>query len=241
MRGFLSFLFDTLVPPLCAHCGSEMWDRPTPEGLVIPAGFPPAFLPFLESGPPALCRDCWLGLEVSTGAPAPAGFRIITPFLTNEVLLSLVRFLKFEGGASAAVPLSWWMAWALRRWDDLSGVEPLLVPVPLHVRRVRGRGYNQAALLARGIAGHLDLRCEEGSVKRLRHTRSQARLADSERDRNVRGAFRLLRAPLIRGRHIILVDDLVTSGSTARSCIASILPAGPARVTVCAVGRRKVI
>lgn len=246
VRGFFSFMIDMLVPPLCVHCGSEIPAETSLMGASIPEGLSPAIFSFLDREPVMLCRDCLLGLDtapnpcpLSTGAGAPNTIHLVTPFFTNEVLLSVVRFLKFEGGVPAADPLSWWMAWALERCVGPSGGSTLLIPVPLHRRRRRGRGYNQAALLSRRVAGRLGLPCDDRILVRCRHTKSQTRLAEAERDRNVRGAFRIATELSIHGRHVILVDDLVTSGSTVRSCIDAIIPAGPARVTVLAGGRRK--
>jgi ComF family protein len=248
VRGFFPFLVDMLVPPLCVHCGAEIGNETSPECASVPEGLSPAIFSFLAPGPVTLCLDCWLGLEparhpslLSTGAGAHTTIRLVTPFFTNEVLLSVVRFLKFEGGIPAADPLSWWMAYALDRLGCPPAARALVIPVPLHRRRRRRRGYNQAAILARSIATRLELPCDERTLVRRRHTRSQARLAEGERDENVRDAFGLREMRTIRGRHIVLVDDLVTSGSTARSSVTSMLRAAPASITVLAAGRRKAV
>ena len=248
VRGFLSFLFDILAPPLCLHCGSDILEEPSLAGVSVPHGWSSEIFSFFDQGQRVLCPDCLMRLEpasnpcpLAVGVPARETSRLITPFFTNEILLSVVRFLKFEGGVPASNPLSWWMASAFRRCGDLPEAPKLIVPVPLHGRRRRRRGYNQAALLAVRVSERLDLPYEDRILVRCRHTRSQARLGEAERDRNVLGAFQIKEKDCIRGRHIILVDDLVTSGGTVRSCIESILPASPAGVTVLAAGRRKMI
>jgi ComF family protein len=248
VRGFISFLLDMLAPPICVHCGSEIREEPSLEGVSVPAGWTGEVLTFFDHDHGILCLDCWLRLEPARNPSLPAGPSpgggspgLITPFYTNDVLLSLVRFLKFEDGVTAVDPLSWWMAYALRRCCNLSGDPAIVVPVPLHPRRRRRRGYDQAALLAGRVADHLELPIDDRILMRFRPTKSQARLGEEARDRNVRNAFRLAGGGTVRGRHIILVDDLVTSGGTARSCIGCLLPAGPARVTVLAAGRRKIL
>lgn len=247
VRGFLSFLFDMLAPRLCLHCGSEILERPSLEGVSVPPGWPSEIVSFFDQDHRVLCLDCWFKLEparnpsaLAVGAPEREAPRLVTPFFTNEVLLSVVRFLKFEGGVPAADPLSWWMACALRRCGGLSGAPMLIVPVPLHRWRRRRRGYNQAALLAGKVAEILGLPFDDRTLMRCRHTRSQARLGEAARERNVRDAFRLEDESRVQGRHIVLVDDLVTGGSTVRACIGSILPGDPAGMTVLAAGRRKV-
>jgi len=236
-----------LAPRLCINCGSEILEGPSLEGVSVPPGWPSEILPFFDRDHSVLCLDCWLRLEpahtpslLAVGVPERGDPRLVTPFFTNEVLLAVVRFIKFEGGVPAADPISWWMACALRRYGDLSGAPALIVPVPLHRRRRRRRGYNQAALLAEKVAEILGLPFGDQTVIRCRHTRSQARLGEAARDRNVRYAFRLDDESRVRGRHVVLVDDLVTSGSTVRACIKSILPGDPAGMTVLAAGRRKI-
>ena len=255
MRGFLSFLLDSLVPVSCVACGRGIdgsGDPPPAEG-VSAAGpaFDPGGLvhePFAGIRMPArvLCPACWRSLErsgadallpVRDGAPAP----LVSPFYTNDHLLALVRFLKFSGGRSAAPPLAWWMADALRRSLDriggLSAAEALLAPVPLHPRRLRERGYNQALLLARCVSRELGLPVEEGALVRERDTKSQSKLGEDERAGNVRGAFALIRPDRVEGRGVVLVDDLVTSGGTARECLTALLGAAPAWTAVLAAGR----
>lgn len=246
VRGFLSFLLDMLAPPICVHCGSELPELPTLDGVSVPSVRPAAILSRADGGTPLLCTDCVLRLEWSgdTRLPGAASVEqdgpvLITPFFTNDVLLSLVRFLKFEGGVPAAGPLSRCMALALRR--HLPRAPVLVMPVPLHDRRRRRRGYNQAALLAERVAVLLGLSYDDRILIRRRHTRSQARLGDDARDRNVRNAFGLVGEERLRGRQVLLVDDLVTSGGTLRSCVETLLRADPSGVTAVAVGRRKAL
>ncbi len=112
----------------------------------------------------------------------------------------------------------------------------LLVPVPLHPSRLRERGYNQAALLARGLARRWAVPLDLDALVRTRATRAQQELGAGERHANVRGAFRALPAA-VRGRRILLVDDVFTTGSTAAACSEALLAAGAARVSVWALAR----
>jgi len=248
VRGFLSFCLDMLAPPLCVHCGSEVREDPSLEGMSIPARWFPEILSFVDTGSRLLCLDCWLRLEPADSMHPPAdvarheagGPMLVTPFFTNDVLLSLVRFLKFEGGIPAADPLSWWMASALKHRLPRR-IPAVVTPVPLHGRRRRRRGYNQAALLAERVADRLGLPFEERILARRRHTKSQARLREEERERNVRNAFVLVGDCAVRGRLVVLVDDLVTSGGTIRSCLDTLRAGDPAGVAVLAAGRRKTL
>jgi len=117
----------------------------------------------------------------------------------------------------------------------------VLVPVPLHPRRERARGYNQAALLAYGVAGHLGLEVEEGFLARVRHTQSQSTLSAGERGDNVRGAFALRPGGARDPVRIVLVDDLVTTGETVSACAHALTEARPVSLAVLAAGRRRAI
>jgi ComF family protein len=214
----------------------------------VPAGWPEWTLSFFRTVRcgQVLCRDCWLRLEPALTCSGLEKERtgterimLVSPFFTNEVLLSLVRFFKFGGGFPVAEPLSWWMARALRHRCSVPSAERVIVPVPLHPSRERGRGYNQAALLARCVAGALGHHCCDRALIRLRRTRSQARLGGEARSHNVRNAFVLAPTFSVAGKEVVLVDDLVTSGQTVHWCAEALLADAPNRVVVLSAGRKK--
>jgi competence protein ComFC len=197
-----------------------------------------------------LCPACWSRLEPARGegilARPIAGAEnvpVVSPFHTNDELLELVRFLKFSGGRTAVPALGWWMAAALG--DYLAGprgpdtAAPVLVPVPLHPQREKSRGYNQAALLAHEVAGRLGLDVDSGILGRTRNTKSQSTLDRGKRAENVNGAFGLGRGEPAGGRNVILIDDLVTTGETARACVAALESASPRSIAVLAAGRAR--
>lgn len=249
MRGFCSFLLDMLIRPRCAICSAPTGPVPGREGVSIPSGWPPETVAFLEACPPGpggsgpgaevLCASCWISLSPLPGRVRPpvAGEAapVAAPFLITAPLLSLVRFLKFEGGRRAAWPLSWWMARALERTLP-PGAEAALVPVPLHGARLAVRGYNQAALLAGGVSALTGIPVLHGRIRRGRRTRPQSKLDAAAREANVRGAFFLRRGDGLEGRTTVIVDDLVTTGATASACAGALVGAGPAAIVVLAAG-----
>jgi ComF family protein len=110
----------------------------------------------------------------------------------------------------------------------------VLVPVPLHPRRQRARGYNQSLLLAREVSQRLDLPLAAGAVVRRRDTPPQARAAEADaRRRNVAGAFDG-RPGAVAGRRVLLVDDVTTTGATLDACARALLAQGVAS-SVCAL------
>lgn len=120
----------------------------------------------------------------------------------------------------------------------LPGAPPdLLLPVPLHRRRERERGYNQALLLSRRLERAWGVPVAAGVLVRRGITAPQADLDAPARRRNVRGAFAVTNPEAIFGRHVVLVDDVLTTGATAGECARCLLRAGASTVGVLTVAR----
>ena len=142
---------------------------------------------------------------------------------------AIVHALKYDGWFAVAPAMARRMA-QLRFPEDVERERAALVPVPLARARLRERGYNQSAELARALAARWRVPVRENLLSRPRTTKSQTRLTPGERQRNVSGAFRASadRASL-RGLHLVLVDDVVTTCATLNACAAA-LHAGGARI-----------
>jgi ComF family protein len=149
-------------------------------------------------------------------------------------LAAALRRFKYKGRSDLARPLGGLLRRAVR--DARLGAVPLhdvdlVVPVPLHPRKLRRRGYNQVALLAAPVADELRVPLAARALVRARDTAAQASLDRAARARNIDGAFRVRSAVAVRGRHLVLVDDVRTTGATTAACRAALLGAGAARVT----------
>jgi len=113
----------------------------------------------------------------------------------------------------------------------------MVVPVPLHPRRLRQRGFNQSAVLARHLARAMTAEVALNAVARIRDTPSQVGLRSKERDANVALAFAVSHATRVRGRTILVVDDVWTSGATARAVALALRNAGAEAVDVLTIAR----
>jgi competence protein ComFC len=114
-----------------------------------------------------------------------------------------------------------------RQWPD----KPLVVPVPIHGRRQRERGFNQAELLARVICERTGWELRADLLTRTRYTPPQAKLDRAQRQKNLADAFVLRQLDAILGRHVILVDDVLTTGATLTTCAAGLQTGKPASVS----------
>jgi ComF family protein len=115
--------------------------------------------------------------------------------------------------------------------------DALLVPVPLHLTRLRERGFNQAVLLARRLGRARGLAVASRALVRLRATHAQPGLGAAARRTNLAGAFALRAGTVVARRAVVLVDDVLTTGATADACASVLLAAGARRVDIYTVGR----
>lgn len=177
-----------------------------------------------------LCADC-RGLAASHFDWARARGRF------EGTLRTAIHRLKYDGRKSVAVPLGAWM-----RGGEKHGLRPphapdLVMPVPLHPTRLLHRGFNQSLLLARAYIGGRDWHLDPRGLKRTRNTRPQVTLPASERERNVRGAFAVTDPDRVRGKRVLLVDDVLTTMHTVIECSRVLKEAGAMEVYVVAVAR----
>ena len=143
--------------------------------------------------------------------------------------MKAIHQFKYEEKSYLANSLGPLLASFAKRWlkemDDC-----LVMPVPLHPKRLRERGFNQSLLLARYIADLSGTELDFLSLKRIRYTRPQTGLKSDERRKNVRRAFGLNDRHTVKGRNIILVDDVATTGNTLNECARVLKRSGAEKV-----------
>jgi ComF family protein len=182
------------------------------------------------------CRFCELLLPFVRAARSAC-------WVPHEVGSAVVRALKYHGWTAAAEGMAARMA-RLGWPPDVIAERAALIPVPLAPVRERERGFNQAAVLADALARHWRIPVWRDVLVRSRATRTQTRLTPGERSANVREAFAVPGgAPgateRVRGLHLVLVDDVLTTGATLNACAAALFDAGARTISFVTFGRAR--
>ncbi len=190
-----------------------------------------------------VCRRCWLPILAERPSvqmlplSQESALKVASGTLYTGQLKRLVYRLKYDDDRSIAFDLALLLqrAWSLLG-EELDGRAFVLVPVPLHRKRQRVRGFNQAELLTRRLAKTLGLRADSRALLRIRETSAQPGLGKAERLSNLQGAFRGDRRR-VDNLTVVLVDDVCTSGATLAEAARAILSAGARDVLALTVAR----
>jgi ComF family protein len=225
---------DLLFPPHCPGCGGCR--EPDVDGALCPA-----CRRDLPSPGEPLCPGCGIAAAADTASfcrscrdrYAMDAVLFAAPYAGTAK--ELVHRFKYRADFAAGRFLARLLATRIE--TALPGGVDLLVPVPLHRWRLVGRGFNQAALLARDIARQLGLPVAVTALRRAGNTRTLAGLHPEERSRELRGVFTVRRPEIVAGRRILLVDDVLTTGATAEGCCRALKDDGAAWVGVAVASR----
>lgn len=215
-------LADILFPRHCIHCGE-----------------------LLLGDEQHLCTHCWMHLSYTHNA-AVIDNDIEQHFLTHHEVVAamsllhfrtdcatrdIVHHIKYKGARRLGIIMGRLMGEEIAACGRFDGVG-LILPVPLHRIREQQRGYNQSELLCRGIATRWPRPVITGNLIRTVNTESQTHMTFTERSENVKGVFDVRDPDRLKGQHILLVDDVVTTGSTTAACCDALIKAGVAHVSI---------
>ncbi|MDB4987334.1 MAG: phosphoribosyltransferase domain protein [Myxococcaceae bacterium] len=206
LQQVLAGLFDLLSPPACAACTAPLDERSQ--------GFCEACRPLVERAEP------------------DKSARDLDGCIYGGPLRDALHRFKYEGASELAKPLASWLAQPVH---SLLGRVDLVAVVPLHPRRLRARGYNQSALLARPVARWLDVPFAPGLLRRARDTPPQVGLRWRERQAQLAGAFAVTRN--VVGRAVLVVDDVRTTGATFDEARRALCQAEASEVFTLALAR----
>lgn len=225
-----------VFPRVCAACETLLDD--SDRGLVCGRCW--ARLPRLRApqcvrcGHPRTARGACVGCELLP--PYVRGARSLcwVPDPISSAILSALKYHGWPGVAAGMAERMARIAWP----EDVVMERAALIPVPLAPVKQRARGYNQAERLAEAMATHWKVPVWTDALVRTRATPSQTRLTPGERLANVHGAF-AIGVREVRGRHLVLVDDVFTTGATLNACAATLFAAGARTLSYLTFGRAR--
>lgn len=237
VKQLLRVLLDVILPPVCHICHSFIPNASTLHICPICRDR----LPLVLS---PLCTVCGIPF-IGTGGDHRCGACLTNPphfdsarahFLYEGAIRDLIHSFKYNQKTHLRSPL------ALLTLEGVGGFladhQPhLIVPVPLHRSRLRQRGFNQAVLLGRVLSRRLSIPMLTDALTRTRPTEPQIQLSAAERRLNVKGAFTVTKPDSVAGKRILLLDDVMTTGSTMDECARELKKAGADMVTAVTIAR----
>jgi ComF family protein len=233
---FIRKILDTLLPPNCLACDTAVED----DGQFCLPCF--RLASFVTS---PLCRHCGVPLP-HAGAAGPQGqcaaCEAAPPVFTqaraalryDETAQKLILPFKYADRPEAARGIARLM---LRPGTAMLDKADVMLPVPLHPSRLRARRYNQAGLLAQELNGLSGVACVPDGLIRARATAPLARMGLAQRQSEMENAIELREGTDVSGKYVLLIDDVMTSGTTANACAQALLAAGAGRVDVLTAAR----
>ncbi len=240
----LEWLVDWLYPPRCRACGGDIAGRDSEYfcgscwaaiRLVLHPLCPVCGRPFLDAaGEDHTCGACLSRPPRFVSACAWACYP--RDDTVEHPLRQVVQRFKYGRKVSLGKPLGRLMARGCQEFLSQCGAD-LIVPVPLHPKRLRWRGFNQSLLLARQVSRAYGLPVDPFTLVRAKETVAQTQLSEEERRKNVREAFALRAGGALKQKTILLIDDVYTSGATLNECSRVLIRGGVRKVHVLTLAR----
>jgi competence protein ComFC len=231
----ISGLKDIIYPKTCLICKQNLAANCPDEFVCIKCWAA------IKKNTPPFCRRCGRTLDKESLAKTycsaclktPLYFdRAFAPCIYEGAIKDLIREFKYRKTDYLADTLSKLMVDFIREYDlPISSID-VIIPVPLHPARLREREFNQAELLTKNIASAFALMVSADNLVRLRHTRTQTELESSKRLENVKDSFSVKSPDRVKGKNILLVDDVMTTGATSSEASRALKNAGANKVFV---------
>jgi ComF family protein len=238
MKNIIKGLADIVFPPgcifcgafmdehtnrsFCPHCFSQIHFVQSPQCTCCGVPFPD------RDGEDHLCGECIMSEQFFSVARSLGKY--------NRVLLEAIHLFKYQGKVTLGKALGRLMTEHEYRNVTIRDYS-IIIPVPLHKQRLKERGFNQSLILARELSTYFSIPLDFSLLKRTVHRKPQTMLKKKERLANVKGAFEVKSAANIKGKKILLVDDVYTTGSTVKECSRMLLRHEAAEVAVLTLAR----
>jgi ComF family protein len=231
LKPVLNHLLDIIYPPRCISCGDNVHENGSicakcwsdinfitnPQCNIC--GFPFDF----EVSADALCSGC-----IKT---KPSFSKARAVFIYDDASYNMIKSLKYHDKTENCAAYARWMS---RVGSEMINDTDIIIPVPIHFSKLILRKYNQAALLAHGLAKTSNKKILSNAIIRKKNTKSQAEFSYKERFNNIKGAFKINSEYLdaLKNKNRLLIDDVITTGATVEECTKMLLRAKVAKVEV---------
>jgi len=225
-KKYLSGLSALVFPSLCKGCGSSLGTKQKALCRVCESGLPRTYFEKVPKNPVEQVFWGRTRLEFATS---------IFFYRKGELLQTLIHQLKYKGSKNNGTYLGS-LAGKVIAKESLPQEFDLLLPVPLHYQKQKIRGYNQSEIICEGINEVTQIPIDKASVIRTIHSDSQTRRSRYERWENVEGIFKVIHPHRIENKHLLLVDDVVTTGSTIEALYMALKKVPNVRVSVLSIG-----
>lgn len=160
-----------------------------------------------------------------------ANFTSLFYFEKNTPVQEILHNLKYRNHRHLGKTIAEWHAPIITQNENFNKID-IVIPMPLHRKRLRERGYNQVALYAKTIAAKLDATYNESILLKTKHLKSQVFLSKKERFQNILESLEVQNDNLLKGKHILIVDDLITTGATIQACVSCLQSTSVASISI---------
>jgi len=218
---FVDFI-DLMFPNLCVVCGNNLQKNEHQLCLSCLVDIPRTNYHLIEENP--IEKRFWGKVPVCR---ATSYFF----FQKGSSFQKLLHLLKYKGNKEIGELMGKYAAIDLIDAPDFASVD-LIIPVPLHPQKYKSRGYNQSEWIGKGISLILNKPQDTSTLQRVRENPSQTRKSVYERFENTEGIFKLSDSTILAGKHVLLVDDVLTTGSTLEACILALLETEGIKISV---------
>ncbi len=216
---FANNLLDFILPRFCCSCKTK-----------------------LSANQDTMCGNCLSKIQRSTSSRLQREFerkflnnKIISEFYSpfvfekDKELQHAIHSLKYDKKFPVGIFLGKLLATEVKSSKTNWNFD-LIIPIPLHQLKKAERGYNQAYYIAKGVGSILKVKVSDRAVKRIKYTESQTTMNLNEREENISGAFKLKQKKAVRGKNILLLDDVITTGATISECGKILLESGANKI-----------
>jgi competence protein ComFC len=228
LRRFINILVDIIYPKICLACKSKLREQSCIETIVCAECWEK-----IKKNLPPFCQCCGRHLEKFTSKICPTCLRkqqhfdrAFSPCVYEGVIKELVHAFKYRNKDYLGLTLSRLMTEFIKEYNVPVDLLDNIIPIPLHKTRLREREFNQAEVLSNYISKEFRKTVLSNILMRHRYTKTQTGLKDNLRLLNVKGSFSIKQSENIRGKNILLVDDVLTTGSTASEAAYALKNAG---------------